>query len=170
MNGIIIYQSKYGSTKQYAHWLKEETGFEAYDLIHSPLEAISNADLVILGCSIFADKPKMATWINENWDYFQDKKLILYTTSGSPPTSERIHQGFKDSFADDIRDSIKYFPLGGKYVYKDLTLLDKLIMKLGIMAEKDPDEKERMKLDSDNVIKENITLLVNYLKEAKEAA
>ncbi len=27
MNGIILYQSKYGSTKKYADWISEETGF-----------------------------------------------------------------------------------------------------------------------------------------------
>ena len=27
MNGIILFQSKYGATKKYAQWLSEETGF-----------------------------------------------------------------------------------------------------------------------------------------------
>ena len=27
MNGVILYQSKYGATKKYADWLSEETGF-----------------------------------------------------------------------------------------------------------------------------------------------
>ena len=27
MNGVILYQSKYGATKRYAEWLSEETGF-----------------------------------------------------------------------------------------------------------------------------------------------
>lgn len=166
MNGIIIYQSKYGSTEQYADWLREETGFETYDVKHSPLEAVKNADLVVLGCSIFADKPKMAAWINENWDYFKDKKVVLYTTSGSPPTSERIRNGYKESFTESMRDKMDYFPLGGRYNYNDLSLPDKLIMKIAILVEKDPDEKERMKHDSDNVVKENIINLVNYLKKA----
>ncbi len=28
MQGIIIYKSKYGSTRQYAEWVQSETGFE----------------------------------------------------------------------------------------------------------------------------------------------
>ena len=27
MNGIILYQSKYGATKKYADWISEESGF-----------------------------------------------------------------------------------------------------------------------------------------------
>ncbi len=27
MKGIIVYKSKYGATKKYAQWLREETGF-----------------------------------------------------------------------------------------------------------------------------------------------
>ena len=30
--GIIIYKSKYGSTKKYAQWLKEATGFEVMEV------------------------------------------------------------------------------------------------------------------------------------------
>ena len=30
--GIIIYQSKYGSTKKYVQWLQEATGFDAIEV------------------------------------------------------------------------------------------------------------------------------------------
>lgn len=31
MNGVILYQSKYGATKGYAEWLSEETGFQCIE-------------------------------------------------------------------------------------------------------------------------------------------
>ena len=31
MNGVILYQSKYGATKRYAEWLSEETGFQCIE-------------------------------------------------------------------------------------------------------------------------------------------
>ena len=37
MDGVILYQSKYGSTKKYVQWLSEETGF--------PCNAIKQAKL-----------------------------------------------------------------------------------------------------------------------------
>ena len=40
MKGIIVYKTKYGSTKQYADWIKEETGFEAY-----PVKEVSEDQL-----------------------------------------------------------------------------------------------------------------------------
>lgn len=33
MNGIILYTSKYGSTKRYADWLAEETGFDGLGVV-----------------------------------------------------------------------------------------------------------------------------------------
>ena len=30
MNGVILYQSKYGATKRYAEWLSEETRVSVY--------------------------------------------------------------------------------------------------------------------------------------------
>ncbi|NLZ89841.1 MAG: flavodoxin, partial [Clostridiales bacterium] len=32
MKGIILYQSKYGATKKYAHWLAEDTGFAVMEV------------------------------------------------------------------------------------------------------------------------------------------
>lgn len=31
MDGVILYQSKYGATKKYADWISEETGFECIE-------------------------------------------------------------------------------------------------------------------------------------------
>ena len=31
MNGIILYQSKYGAAKKYATWISEETGFSCVE-------------------------------------------------------------------------------------------------------------------------------------------
>lgn len=36
MKGVIIYKSKYGSTRQYAEWICAETGFELFDVKQCP--------------------------------------------------------------------------------------------------------------------------------------
>lgn len=32
MTGIILYESKYGATKKYAHWIFAETGFSKVEV------------------------------------------------------------------------------------------------------------------------------------------
>ena len=46
--GIILYQSKYGSTKKYAQWLKEATGFEVMEVKKAKVDTINGYDTVVL--------------------------------------------------------------------------------------------------------------------------
>lgn len=49
MSGIILYKSKYGSTKKYAEWLAEETGFAPMDVGNASIEDVSQYDTVLFG-------------------------------------------------------------------------------------------------------------------------
>ena len=52
MNGIILYQSKYGSAEKYADWLAEELGFPCMETKKAHVSEIINCDTVILGGGI----------------------------------------------------------------------------------------------------------------------
>ena len=54
MNGIILYQSRYGTTKKYANWLKNETGFTCLKTKSTNINEIIKYDIIILGGGIYA--------------------------------------------------------------------------------------------------------------------
>ena len=54
MCGIIIYKSKYGSTKKYAEWLKEATGFEMAEADQIKAGEAAKYDTIIFGGGIYA--------------------------------------------------------------------------------------------------------------------
>ena len=43
--GIVIYQSKYGSTKKYVQWLQEATGFDAVEVKKAKADTMNDYDL-----------------------------------------------------------------------------------------------------------------------------
>ena len=49
MNGVILYQSKYGATKRYADWLSEETGFQCIETRKADINEIVTYDTIIFG-------------------------------------------------------------------------------------------------------------------------
>ena len=53
MNGVILYQSKYGATKRYAEWLSEETGFKCIETKKADINEIIAYDNIILGGGIY---------------------------------------------------------------------------------------------------------------------
>lgn len=54
MDGIILYQSRYGATKRYADWLSEETGFDCIETREAKIEDIKQYGTIILGGGIYA--------------------------------------------------------------------------------------------------------------------
>lgn len=54
MNGIILYQSKYGATKRYANWISEETGFDCVETKKARIEEIRKYDVIIFGGGLYA--------------------------------------------------------------------------------------------------------------------
>lgn len=156
MKGVIVYKTKYGSTKQYAEWLKEETGFKMHSVQEVSDDDLKKADIVVVGSYVFNRKPKIAPWIKKNWSLLKDKKVILYTTSGSVATDKRLQKGLAKAFPKKLQNVIKIFPLGGRLLYKNLTWWDHILMKMIVMVVRDPETKERMKKDIDNVKKEEI--------------
>ena len=52
--GIILYQSKYGATKKYADWLKEETGYDCIETKQAKVSLVQEYDVMILGGGVYA--------------------------------------------------------------------------------------------------------------------
>ena len=54
MDGVILYQSKYGAAKKYADWLAEETGYPCMETKKADIKEIEKYDTIILGGGIYA--------------------------------------------------------------------------------------------------------------------
>lgn len=151
MKGIIIYQSKYGSTETYAKWLAEETGFALRTPKSITQDELGSAEQIIIGSPILAMKPALAGWIKKNWSRIQDKSPVLFTTSGAPAEDPKLQQWFAKSFSEEIRKNLSYVPMGGRMILSNLSGLGRFFMKIGAMVEKDPQVKAKMLQDVDNV-------------------
>ena len=44
MNGVVLYQSKYGATKKYAEWISEKTGFPVIETKKAKIGDIKKYD------------------------------------------------------------------------------------------------------------------------------
>jgi flavodoxin len=159
MAGAVVYYSTYGSTRQYAEWIAEETGFALYDQKSDsiPWETV---DRVVIGSPTLVMQPFLKGWIAEMWDVLKDKKVFLYSTSGAEPTNPALQAGFKAAFPSEIAEKIDYTPLHGRMIFKKLKPMHRLMMRIGKMIEKNPDRKAEMLKDVDGVDRASISPLV----------
>ena len=64
--GIIIYQSKYGSTKKYVQWLQEATGFDAIEVKKAKADMMNDYHTVVLCGAVYASGIAGISYLRKN--------------------------------------------------------------------------------------------------------
>jgi flavodoxin len=164
---LIVYQSKYGSTKQYAEWIQQDTGGDLINVENGDKSDLAPYDIVIVGGYVRTGNIVIAPFIKVHWSVMRGKKVILFTTSGTPPGHPKIQSIYEKSLPEEIRKEIKYFPLPGRMSRKDLTLWDKFLTSIGKIVEQDESLKKDMGKDFDDVQRDNLLPLLEYLEHVK---
>ncbi|OGG47408.1 hypothetical protein A3D66_01440 [Candidatus Kaiserbacteria bacterium RIFCSPHIGHO2_02_FULL_50_9] len=123
---VVLYQSKYGSTKQYAEWLGESLGAPVFSIDGFSPEKLVRYDLVIVGGWIRIGKITCADFIAENWNLLKDKQVVVYSVSATKPGEPEVLDFYKSSFPLALRERIRFFPLWGRFRSADMA--DKFLM------------------------------------------
>ena len=91
---IIIYGSKYGTTRKYAEELSRRTGIEVVE--YSDIEDINRYDTVIyLGALYAGSVLGLKKTLNKLRD-INNKKVIIATVGLADPNDEENRKGIKD--------------------------------------------------------------------------
>jgi len=161
MKGIVIYKGKYGATRQYAEWLGLALGFPVLQAGQEAKEQIVNASHILIGSSIYIGKLQMREWLKENQLLLADKKVFLFMVAGTPPgEKEKLEGYFKANVPLDMHDKIRCYFLPGKLAFKKLSLIDKLLLKMGSMLAKQSGETIST-ADYNEVRRENIAAMID---------
>ena len=175
MNAIVVYKSKYGSTKTYAKWITDEIGCEIVDAKNIKVDDLINYDTIVYGGGLYAEVINGLILITKNFDKLSDKKIAVYTTGITPLDCREyydkmvIEKNFKDK---SMLDSIKVFNFLGKMKLGELSLVHRTALKTlkKIMSSKEnPTEMEKLLVDlcdadADFTDKNAIKELVEYIK------
>ena len=125
---IVIYNSKRGSTKQYAEWIASELDCTAVPLINFDYGSLDRFDVVIFG-----------GWLRGSgivgFDKFRkqivgcEDKLILFVTGISEYNPANYQQICEINFKDGVnmQNTLLYF-CPGRYVPGEVKGLDKFLM------------------------------------------
>ena len=84
MKSIVIYKSKYGSTRDYANWIADELGCDAIDAKNVKIGDLSGFDNIVFGGGLYAEMIAGITLISKNLDKLKDKKIAVFTTGITP--------------------------------------------------------------------------------------
>jgi hypothetical protein len=171
MKSLVVYESKYGSTRQYASWISEALGGELKPAAEADPASLGGYDAVVFGGYLFMSKVKGVEFVVRNWQDLKGKKVALFTVSASPPGSPDVAKAVEDSVPADIRSGARVFQFWGrvpKWDLRDYLLCSfpKMCYLLKYKVTGDPKYKakaEAMVAPADHVRKEQIKPLLEYL-------
>lgn len=145
MNNIIIYGSKYGTTKKYAEELSKKTNIKAISFKN--IKDINNYDKIIYLGGLYAGGVLGMSKTLKKLNNITNKTIILITVGLSDPKDEvninNIRKNMKSQLPEEIFNKSKIFHIRGGIDYTKLNFTHKTMMKLLYKAVKNlPEEKK----------------------------
>ena len=152
MKSIVIYKSKYGSTKTYAEWIAKELNCEFVDAKNIKIEDLMKYDTIIYGGGLYAEVISGVTLITRNIDKLSNKKIIIYSTGITPLKYREYYDKLvvEKNFTPDILEKIKVYNFLGKMIIEELSMPHRAALKTlkQIMsAKKEPNEMEKLLIE-----------------------
>jgi menaquinone-dependent protoporphyrinogen IX oxidase len=165
MKGIIIYKGKYGATQQYAEWAGKKLNLPVMVSHDCTKEDLAGCDFLVIGTSVYIGMLVIKEWIKNNSEGIEGKPVFLFVVCGTPSDEkEKLESYVQSSVPEQIRKQCTLYFLPGRLIYKKLSWLDKLMLRMGSLLSGSTGAKKAMLTDYDAVKKENIIPLVNDVK------
>ncbi len=175
MSIIVVYKTKYGSTKTYAQWIAEELGCQAVDAKTVKIDDLVQYDTIIYGGGLYAEVINGITLITKNIDKLKDKKLVVYTTGITPMEYREYYDKLviEKNFKSGVPDNMKIYNFVGKMILDELSIVHRTAiksLKKLMQGKENPTEMEKLLVElcdanGDFTDKNAIAELVSYCKD-----
>lgn len=175
MNAIVIYKTKYGSTKNYAEWIAEDLGCEIAEVSKVKASELQQYDTIIYGGGLYAEVINGVSLITKNFDMLSGKKLVIFSTGLTPPECRDYYDKLvvEKNFKPHMLKKIKIFNFPGKMILDELSIPHRAALKTlkKIMSAKEnPTDMEKLLItlcdaNGDFSDRKLTDALVAYVKE-----
>ena len=177
LKAIVVYKTKYGSTKTYAEWIGEALNCEITDAKDVTVKKLEEYDAIIYGGGLYAEVINGVSLITKNFEKLKDKKIAVYTTGLTTINCREYYDKMviEKNFKNGVPDGLKIFNFTGKMVVDELSAVHRMALKTlkKIMsAKKEPTDMEKLLVelcDADGDFSDiaQIGDLINYINDAK---
>ncbi|MCI9564521.1 MAG: flavodoxin [Eubacterium sp.] len=141
--GIVLYQSKYGSTKKYAQWLGEKMRYDCIETKKADIKKLKQFDTIILGGGVYASGILGLSFLKKNIESLCNKKIAVFCVGASPYDENAINQIRNLHFKDKL-SNIPLFYCRGAWNEENMSFKERTLCKMlqKVVAKQDPDTYE----------------------------
>jgi menaquinone-dependent protoporphyrinogen oxidase len=123
---LVIYRTKYGSTKQYAEWLAEAVSADMVPAAKADPAKLSSYDNIVFGSYVRVGKMVGADFLIKNWKRMEGRNVFIFIVSGTHAGEPESDAMLEASLPPEIRKKAKVFRLMGRL--GKLDVFDKMLM------------------------------------------
>jgi len=156
MKAVVIYKTKYGTTKQYAEWIAEALEIPLFEATAIKPAQLLDYDVIIYGGGLYAGGVIGSKLVAEN----PCNCLILFTVGAADPSTTDYKDILEKNFSQDLLSKTKIFHLRGGIDYSKLSLVHK-----GMMAMLRKMVKKKSKKSESELSDEDMLFLETYGKK-----
>jgi menaquinone-dependent protoporphyrinogen IX oxidase len=130
MKTIILYKSKYGSTRQYAEFIHRSCpGSDICDLDNFDYSEIGYYDNVVIASRTYMGNIDATSFLIKQWDFLQNKNVYLLVVGmidADAPASKESYLKIPAM----IRENIHYLKVPGRLDMDKLNWFERLVVKM----------------------------------------
>jgi flavodoxin len=151
---VVVYKSKYGSTKKYAESISDRLNAELFECSDIKPDKLNEYDTIIFGGGLYASGINGISLITKNYQSIKDKNLIVFTVGLASTDDKEIFKPIiEKNFAEEMSNKIRFFHMRGGIDYKKLSFVHKPMMAMmkKIVSKKKEEEltdEDKMMLDT----------------------
>lgn len=166
MSSLVIYASKYGSTKEYAEELAKRMKWEAVSYKHVSGNMLKDAEEIVIAGNIRMGKMKIAGWVNGKVSILKNKCKAVIAVGGTESSNRDYYLETVEKNLSSLKlTKDQIFGCGGRQLISNMKGFDSFVFKMLDKMVKDPKEKEDILKDKDHVDMSLLDPIVEYLKK-----
>lgn len=175
MNAIVLYKSKYGSTRTYAEWIAEALGCECREAKNVNAEDLAPYNAIVYGGGLYAEVINGVTLITKNIGRLAGKKIAVFTTGLTPLDCRDYYDKMvlEKNFKSGVPEQISVFNFLGKMKLNELSFAHRAALKALkklMQGKENPTEMEALLIqlcdaDADYTDKGAIAPLLTYITQ-----
>jgi len=137
-NGVIIFKTRYGTTLEYAEWIRKELRIPMIDPERLDEQVSSRCDFLVIGTSVYLGKMLIADWLGDNLDRLRKTRVFLFVVCTYFSDIEKQRAMIKDNIPDALLAVCEVFFLPGRVIADKLSTEDALLLDPGVEGGGDP--------------------------------
>lgn len=148
MKAVVLYQSKYGYTTQYAAWLAAALGCEMREMKAANAQSLAACDTIIVGSGIYAGQIAAAKWLAKNAAALgAAQNLVLFTVGLTATGDETRREAARQTLGSALQGRVRVFHLLGGVNESRLGFLHKGVIGMMRKMLRDKPPAQRSEVD-----------------------